>query len=292
MDCSLPGFPVPHDLLEFAQVHVHWFGDTIQPSHPLMFPSPSAFNFLQHQGLSNELPLCIRWPKCWSFSISPSNECSGLISFKIDLFDLLAVQGILRSLLQHHSSKASTLWRSAFFMVQLSHPCMTTGKSISLDDMDLCPKGHLCFLALMYSFPNFEPVPCPVLTVASPALNLSQHQGLFQWVSSWHPLPFLNPACISGSSWFMYYWSLAWRILRITLLQVKWAQLYQSWNILWHCLSFLIGMKTDLFQSCDHCSVFQICWYIECRTSTASSFTIWNSCNSITSIRFVCSNAS
>ena len=122
MDCSLQGFPVPHDLLEFAQVDVHWFGDTIQPSHPLTSPSPFTFNFPQHQGLSNELALCIRWPKCWSFSISPSSECSGLISFKIDLFDLLAVQGILKSLLQHHSWKHQLFGMSAFFMVQLSHP--------------------------------------------------------------------------------------------------------------------------------------------------------------------------
>ena len=93
MDCSVPSLPVPHHLPELAQTHVHWFGDAIQPSHPLTSPSPSAFNFPQHQGLSSELALCIRWPKCWSFSISPSSECSGLIYFKIDLFDLLAIQG-------------------------------------------------------------------------------------------------------------------------------------------------------------------------------------------------------
>ena len=84
---------------------------------------------------SNESVLCIRWPKYWSFSISVSNEYSGLISFRIDWFDLLEVQGTLKSLLQHHSSKASTLQRSAFFIVQLSHPYMTTGKSIALAAM-------------------------------------------------------------------------------------------------------------------------------------------------------------
>ena len=87
---------------------------------PSLFPSIRVF--------SNESGLCIRWPKCWSFSISPSNEYSGLISFRMDWLDLLAVQGTLKSLHQHHSSKASILWHSAFFIVQLSHPYMTTGK--------------------------------------------------------------------------------------------------------------------------------------------------------------------
>ena len=134
MDYSMPGFPVLHGLLEFAQIHVHWVNDAIQPSHPLSSPSPPALNLSQHQGLSNELALCIRWPKYWnfSFSISPSNEYSGLISFRIDWLDLLAVQEIFKSLLQHHSSKASILWCSAFFMVQLPHLYMTTGKSIAL----------------------------------------------------------------------------------------------------------------------------------------------------------------
>ena len=88
--------------------------------------------FLSIRGLSNESVLCIRWPKYWNFSISPSNEYLGLISFRINWFDLLAVQGTLKSLVQHHSSKASILQRSAFFMVQLSHPYMTTGKTIAL----------------------------------------------------------------------------------------------------------------------------------------------------------------
>ena len=93
---------------------------------PSIFPSIRVF--------SNESALCIRWPKYWSFSfnISPSNEHSGLISFRMDWLDLLAVQGTLKSLLQHHSSKASILWHSAFFVVQLSHPYMTTGKTITL----------------------------------------------------------------------------------------------------------------------------------------------------------------
>ena len=129
MDCSTLGFPVLHHLPELAQTHVHWVGDAIQPSHPLSPPSPPAFSLSKHRGLFQETALQIRWPKDWSFSISPSNEYSGLISFRIDWFDLLAVQGTLKSLLQHHSSKASILWLSAFFMVQLSHPYMTTGKT-------------------------------------------------------------------------------------------------------------------------------------------------------------------
>ena len=134
MNCSTPGLPVHHQLPEFTQTHVHWVRDAIQPSHPLSSPSPPALNLSQHQGLSNESALHIRWPKYWSFSfnISPSNEHSELISFRMDWLGLLAVQGTLKSLLQHHSSKASILQRSAFFIVQLSRPYMTTGKTIAL----------------------------------------------------------------------------------------------------------------------------------------------------------------
>ena len=131
MDCSTSSFPV-HQLLEIVQTHIQQVGNAIQPAHllsphlllPLIFPQIRVF--------SNEPVLHIRWPKYWSISISPSNDYSGLISFRIDWFDLLAVQGTLKSLLQHHSSKASILWCSAFFMVQLSHPYMTTGKTIAL----------------------------------------------------------------------------------------------------------------------------------------------------------------
>ena len=131
MNRSTPGLPVPHQLPESMQTHVHWVGDAIQPSHPLLLlPSiiPSIRVF------SNQLVLHIRWPKYWSFSFSiiPSNEYLGLISFRMDWLYLLVVQGTLKSLLQHHSSKASILWHSAFFIVQLSHPYMTTGKTIAL----------------------------------------------------------------------------------------------------------------------------------------------------------------
>ena len=131
IDCSTPGFPVHHPLLELAQTHVHWVSDAIQPSHSLLSPSPP---FPSIRVFSNESVLCIRWPKYWSFSfnISPSNEYSGLISFRIDWLDLLAVQETLKSLLQHHSSKASIFQSSAFIIVQLSHPHMTTGKTIAL----------------------------------------------------------------------------------------------------------------------------------------------------------------
>ena len=133
-DCSTPGFPVHHQLLELAQTHVHWVSNAIQPSHPLLSPllQPSIFPSIRI--FSNESAFRIRWLKYWSFSFSgsPSNEYSGLISFRIDWLDLLAVQGTLNSLLQHHSSKASILRHSAFFTVQLSHPYMTTGKTIVL----------------------------------------------------------------------------------------------------------------------------------------------------------------
>ena len=134
MECSTPGFPVHHQLPELAQTHVHWVSDAIQPSHPLLFPSAPAFNLSQHQGLFKWVSSLHQMPKYWSFSfsISPSKEYLGLISFRIDWFDLLEVQGTIESLLQHHSSKASILWSSAFFIVQLSHPHMTTGKTIAL----------------------------------------------------------------------------------------------------------------------------------------------------------------
>ena len=134
MNHSTPGLPVYHQLPEFTQTHVHRVSDAIQPSHPLSSPSPPAPNPSQHQVFSNESTLHMRWPKYWSlsFSISPSNEYSGLISFGIDWFDLLVVQETLKSLLQHHSSKASILRHSAFFTVQLSHPYMTTRKTIAL----------------------------------------------------------------------------------------------------------------------------------------------------------------
>ena len=134
MNCSTAGLPVHHQLLELTQTHVHWVGDAIQPSHLLLSPSPPSPVAPSIRVFSNESTLRMRSPTYWSFnfSIIPSKEISGLISFRMDWLDLLAVQGTLKSLLQHHSSKASILWHSAFFTVQLSHPCMTTGKTIAL----------------------------------------------------------------------------------------------------------------------------------------------------------------
>ena len=130
----MPGFPVLHHLPEFAQTYVHRVGDAIQPFHPLSSLLLLLSIILSIRVFSNESVIHIRWPKyrSFNFSISPSNEYSGLISFRIDWFDLLAVQGTLKSLLQPHSSKTSILWLSAFFIVQLLHPYMTTGKTIAL----------------------------------------------------------------------------------------------------------------------------------------------------------------
>ena len=132
MDCSTPGFPVHHQLPEFAQTHVHIVNDAIQSSHPLSSPSPPAFNLSQRQGLFQRVTSSHQVVKICSFSISPSNEYSGLSSFRIDLFDLLEVQGTFKSVLQLHSSKASILPCSAYFMVQILHPYMTTGKTLAL----------------------------------------------------------------------------------------------------------------------------------------------------------------
>ena len=133
MDCSTSGFPIHHDLPEFVQTHVHWVGDVIQPSRPLSFSFQPAFNLSQHQVFSKKSGLWIRKPKYWSlsFSIRPSNEYTGFISYRIDWFALLAFQGTLKSLPQHPISKASIIWCSAFFMVQVSHSYMTTRKNIS-----------------------------------------------------------------------------------------------------------------------------------------------------------------
>ena len=160
MDCSTPGLPVHHQLPEFNQTYVHWVGDAIQPSHPLLSPPP-AFNLSQHQGLfqwvssSNQLAYRSR---SFSFSISPSNEHPGLISFRMDWLDLLAVQGTLKSLLQHHSSKASIRWHSAFFIVQLSHPYVTIRKTRGLTRQSFVSKAmSLLFNMLSRLFIGFLP---------------------------------------------------------------------------------------------------------------------------------------
>ena len=145
MNCITSGFPICRQFPEIAQTHVHRVSDTIQPSHPLSSPSPPTFNLSSIRVFSNESVLRIRWPKYWrfSYSIRLSNEYSGLISFRIDLLDLPAVQGTLKSILQPHSSKASILWHSAFLIVQLSHPYMTTGKTIALARRTFVSKGYV-----------------------------------------------------------------------------------------------------------------------------------------------------
>ena len=144
MDYSTPGSSVLYYLLEFAQIHVHWINDSIylilcQPLLllPSILPNIKVF--------SNESALCIRWPKYWSFSlsISLSNKYSRLISFRTDWFDLLAVQGTLKGLLQHHRSKASILQHSAFFMVQLSHSVHDYCKNHNFDCTDLCQQSYV-----------------------------------------------------------------------------------------------------------------------------------------------------
>ena len=142
MDCHMLDFPVLHYLLEFVQIHVHWVGDTIQSSHPLLSPSPPAFSLSHHQGLFQWAGFSHQVAKVLEFHISPSNEYLRLISFRINWFDLLAVHGTLKSLLQHHSLKASILQNSPFSMVQLSHLYTTTGKTFG----PLSSKWCLCFL--------------------------------------------------------------------------------------------------------------------------------------------------
>ena len=132
MDCSTPGLPVHHQVPEFTQTHVHQVSDAIQPSHPLSSPSPPTFRLSLYQGKSLYFTSGGQRIGFFSFGISPSNEYSGLISFRMDWLGLFAVQGTFKSLLQYHSSKACILQHSAFIIVQLSHPYMTTGETIAL----------------------------------------------------------------------------------------------------------------------------------------------------------------
>ena len=152
MNHSTPGLAVHHQLPEFTQTHVHWVGDAIQPSHPLLSPSPPSLNLSQHQGLFKWVSSLYQVAKVLEFQ--PQQQSFQwtfrLISFRIDWFYLLAVQWTLKSLLQHHSSKASILHCSAFFMVQLSHPYMITGKTIALARLTFVGKV-MCLLFNMLS---------------------------------------------------------------------------------------------------------------------------------------------
>ena len=198
MDCSTSGLPVHCQLPQFTQTRVHRVRDATQPSHLLSSPSLCAFNISQHQIFSSESAINIRWPKYWSFSfsISPSNEYSGLISFRIEWLDLLAVQGTLKSLLQHHSSKALILWPSAFFIVQLSHPYMTTGKTIALTSWTFVGKvTSLLFNMLSRLVVNFSSkerfswLQSPFAVILEPSqnrLSLFLHLLAMKW---WDQMP-------------------------------------------------------------------------------------------------------
>ena len=156
MNHSTPGFPVHHQLPEFTQTCAHRVGDVIYPSHPLSSPSPPAPNPSQHQGLFQWVNSSHEGAKVLEFQlrINPSNEHPGLISFRMDWLDLLSVQGTLKSLLQHHSSKASILQCSAFFTVQLSHPYMTTGKTIALTRWTFVGKVMSLLFNMLYTTLN------------------------------------------------------------------------------------------------------------------------------------------
>ena len=153
MDHTMPGFPVHHQLRQLTQTHVHWVSDAIQPSHPLLSPSPPAFNLSQHQGLFQWVSSSYQVVKVLEFQLQPQsfNEYSKLISFRMDWLDLLAVQGTLKSLLQHHSSKASILQCSAFYIVQLSHPRMTIRKTIALTRRTFAGKVMSLLFNILYS---------------------------------------------------------------------------------------------------------------------------------------------
>ena len=223
MNCSTPGLPVHHQLLEFTQTHVHQVGDAIQPSHPLSSPlllpqiRPSIRVF------SNESPLCMRWPKYWSFSfsISPSSELPELISFRMHWLDLLAVQGTLKSLLQHHSSKASIFWHSVFFRVQLSHPYMTTGKTIALTTQNFVGKVMSLLFNMLYTLViTFLPRSKHLLTswLQSPSAVILEPKQITPDIVSTvspsisHICPFLecslkNASIVLWNEWILHYFS-------------------------------------------------------------------------------------
>ena len=175
MDCSTPGLCVHHQFPEFTQTNVHWVGDAIQPSHPLLSPSPPAFNLLSIRVFSNESVLHIRWPKCWklSFSISPSNEYSGLISFRIHCFDLLAVQGNLKSRLQCH--------RSVQFS-SVAQSCPTLCDPMNHNTPGLPVHHHLQEFTQTHVHQVGDAIQPshPLSSPSPPDPNPSQHQSLFQ----------------------------------------------------------------------------------------------------------------
>ena len=191
MDCSMPGFPDLHFLPEFPQTHLHWVNDAIQTSHPLssrpLLLLPSIF-----WASFPWVGFRIWWPKYWSFSTRPSNEYSELISFRIDWFDLVTVQGAVKSLLQHHSSEASMFWLSAFFTFPLSHSYMTTGKNIALRIrtflstvmsliFNMLPKSHRFFSKEQVSFNSMAAV-----TICSKKSRYTRsNRQVWAWSTKW-----------------------------------------------------------------------------------------------------------
>ena len=187
MDCNTPGFPV--HFLELAQTHVHWISDSIQPSHPLLSPFPLAFNLSQHQSLFQWVSSLHQVAKygSFSFSISPFSKCSALISFRNDWFDLLAVQGTLMSLLQHHRLKASVLQCSSFFMVQLSQLYKTTGKTIALTIWIL---GLPLVAQLVKNPPTMQDTWIQFLDLEDPLEEVTAtHSNILAWRIPWMEEP-------------------------------------------------------------------------------------------------------
>ena len=152
MGCSMPGFLILHHRTELAQTHVHWVSDAIQPSHPLSSPSPPAFNPSQHQGLFQWVSSLHELAKVFSFSISPSNEYSGLISFRIDWFDLLAVQGTLKSLLQYHSLKGLRISRGKMRFLDSNPPNHTHTHTHTAATMVILKQSTFT----LFFYPNFK----------------------------------------------------------------------------------------------------------------------------------------
>ena len=243
-DCSKPGFLVLDYLPKFAQIHVHWVSDVIQPSHPLSPTFPPALNLSQHQGLFNDLALSIRWPKYWnfSFSISPPNEYPGLISFRIDCFDLFAIQGIFKSLLQLHNSKASILQHSASFMVQPLHLYMTTGKTIALDYTGLCWQSDVSRITVAF-LPRSK---CLLISwLRSPsAVILEPPKITFLTVSTFSPSISLE---VMGDAIILVFWMLGFQQLvhspllpssRGSLVPLYFLSLEQYYPHTWGCWYF------------------------------------------------------
>ena len=219
----MPGFHVFHYFPGFAQTHVNWVDDAVQSSHPLSSPSPSPLNLSQHQGPFQWVGSSHQVAKYWSFNfgISPSNEYWGLISIRIDWFDLLTTWGTLKSVLQHHCVKASVLWCSDFFMNQLLHPYMTTGKTIVLTrqtfvDKEMSDPGSVQFSSVAQSCPTLRD-PMNGSPPGSPVPGILQARTL-EWVAI---------SLSNAWKWKMKGKSLSW------LLATPWTAAYQAPLSMW-----------------------------------------------------------